>query len=143
MKTRTVLGVAVMMFALVQAGNAGSKDNIQKYFNDTSCKVKATADPVEKREILSTSLQNMSQALVKVESTGLISQNDRVGVDRLKTALQSQQDELLGTNGYERVADGQLNAFSDYVVQEMEQADQYVTISVVSLLLIVIILILI
>ena len=143
MKIRTVLAVAVMMFALVQAGNAGTKDNIQKYFNDTACKVKATADPVEKREILNTSLQNMSQALAKLESTGLISQNDRTGVDRFKTALQSKQDGLMGANGYERVADGQLDAFSDYVVQEMEQASQYVTISLVSLLLIIIILILI
>ncbi|MBN1315052.1 MAG: hypothetical protein JXA42_06275 [Anaerolineales bacterium] len=143
MKTRTVIGVVVMMFALVQASNAGSKDNIQKYLNDTACKVKATADPVEKREILHTSLQNMSQALEKIESTGMISQNDRAGVDRLKIALQSKQDELMGTNGYDRVADGQLDAFSDYVVQEMEQAGQYVTISLVSLLLIVLILILI
>lgn len=143
MKARTVLGVIVMMFVLVQAGNAGGKNDIQKYFNDTACKVKATTDPAQKREILNKSLQIMSKALDRVESSGLISQEDRAGIDRFKSALQEKQDELTGSNGYERVADAQLNAFSDYVVQDMEQAPQTITISLVAALLIVIILILI
>ena len=142
MKAITVFLVIVMMFVLVQAGTAGGKDNIQKYFNDTASKVKATTDPVQKREILNKSLQTMSQALDRVESSGLVSQDDRAGIDRFKTTLQEKQDELTGSNGYERVTDAQLNAFSDYVVQDMQQADQYVTISLVSALLIVIILIL-
>jgi hypothetical protein len=41
-----------------------------------------------------------------------------------------------------RVPDEQLNAFSDYVVQDMEQADQIITISLVTLLLIVILIVL-
>ena len=48
----------------------------------------------------------------------------------------------MGSNGYERVSDAQLNAFSDYVVQNMEQADKTITISLVTALLIVIIIIL-
>jgi ABC-type transporter Mla subunit MlaD len=143
MKTRTVFGVLAMMFVMVQAGNAAGKDDIQKYFNDTACKVKATADPVEKREILNQSIQTMSKALDNVESLGLVSQNDRAGIDRIKTTLQEKQDELTGGNGYERVSNAQLNAFSDYVVQDMEQADRMISISLVTALLIVIIIILI
>jgi ABC-type transporter Mla subunit MlaD len=124
-------------------GNAGERNRIQKYFNDTACKVKATADPVEKREILNQSIQTMSKALDNVESLGLVSQNDRTGIDRIKTTLQEQQDELTGGNGYERVSNAQLNAFSDYVVQDMEQADRMISISLVTALLIVIIIILI
>ena len=45
-------------------------------------------------------------------------------------------------NGFERVPDAQLDAFSAYIVQDMEQADQKVTISVVTLLLILIIVLL-
>jgi len=142
MKARTVLGALVMMFVLVQTGNAGAKNGIQKYFNDTACKVKATTDPIQKREILDKSLQTMSKALDKVQSLPLISKEDRAGIDRFKAALQEKQDELTGINGYERVSDAQLNAFSDYVVQDMEQAAQTVTISLVSVLLIIIILIL-
>jgi hypothetical protein len=129
-----------MIFILVQAGNAG---DIQNYFSDTATKVKATTDPAQKRAILDKSLQTMSTALDRVENSGLISQDDRAGINRLKADLQEKQDELTGSNGYAGVADAQLNAFSDYVVQSMEQADQYVTISVVTLLLIIIILILI
>ena len=142
MKARTGFGVLAMMLVLVQAGIAGGKEDIQKYFNDSAGKVKATTDPVQKREILNKSFQNMSKALDRVESSGLISQEDRAGIIRFKANLQEKQDELKGSNGYQRVADAQLNAFSDYVVQDMEQA-QTITISLVAALLIVIILILI
>ncbi len=85
----------------------------------------------------------MSKALDRVESSGLISKEDRAGIDCFKTKLNEKQDELLGRNGLERVSDAQLNAFSDFVVQDMEQADQTVTIGLVSVLLIIIIIILI
>ena len=68
----------------------------------------------------------MSKALDRVESSRLISQEDRTGIDRFKAALKEKQDELAGRNGYERVSDAQLNAFSDYVIQDMEQAEKTV-----------------
>jgi len=146
MLTRTALRLTfmafVMMFALVHVGNALGQDNLQKYFNDTACKVKATADPSQKRAILNDGLQNMSKALNRVESLRLISKDDRAGMDRLKITLQERQNELAGSNGYDRVPDEQLNAFSDFVVQDMEQADRTITISLVTLLLIIIIVIL-
>jgi hypothetical protein len=143
MLARTVFGVIMMMFVLVQAGNAGGKDNIQKYFNDTACKVKVTDDPAQKREILNKSFKTMSKALDRVQSSPLISKDDQAGIGSFKATLQEKQDELAGLNGYERVSDEQLNAFSDYVVQDMEQAAQTVTISLVAALLIIIILVLI
>jgi hypothetical protein len=133
----------VMMFALAQAGNALGQDNLQTYFSDTACKVKATADPSEKRAIINDRLQNMSTALNKVGSLPLISKADRAGIDRLEVVLHERQNELAGCNGYDRVPDEQLNAFSDFIVQDMEQADQMITMSVVTLLLIIIIVILI
>jgi hypothetical protein len=78
-----------------------------------------------------------------VQSSGLMSKDDLVGIDRFKTTLQEKQDELEGSNGFERVSDEQLNDFSDYVVQDMEQADAVVTVSVITLLLIAILLVLI
>ncbi|RQW03888.1 hypothetical protein EH222_11915, partial [candidate division KSB1 bacterium] len=112
MKTRIIFGVILMLFVMIQAGNAAGTEEIQKYFNDTACKVKATDDPVQKREILNKSLQTMSKALERIESLGLISPEDQAGVNRFKTALQEKQDELAGTNGYARVADAQLDSFS-------------------------------
>jgi ABC-type transporter Mla subunit MlaD len=132
-----------MMFFMVTIGNAAGKDDIQKYFNDTAGKVKAAAEPSQKREILNESLQTMSRALDRVQSSRLISEDDRAGLNQFTAALHEKQDELTGSNGYERVSDAQLNAFSDYVVQDMEQADKTITISLVAALLIVIIVILI
>ncbi len=142
MWVRTVLGAVIMMCLLVQGGNAAGTADIQKYFNDTAGKVKATDDPGQKRDILNNSLQNMSSALDKVQGSPLISKDDRAGISQLKATLQAKEDELAGVNGYDRVPDQMLNAFSDYVVQDMEQAAQTVTISLVALLLIIIIIIL-
>jgi membrane peptidoglycan carboxypeptidase len=139
MKARITIGSIVMMFVLTIPLIAGGKGELQKYFNNTANKVKATDNPIEKRIILNESFQTMSEALDKVQNLGLISKADRLGIDRFKVALQEKQDELTGSNGYERVSDSQLNSFSNYVVQSMEQASGTVTIGVVTLLLIIII----
>jgi hypothetical protein len=143
MKTHRAFGFIVMMFILVLSANAEGKDGLQKYFNDAATKVKAANSPSEKRAILNESFQTMVKALNIVQNSPLISKDDRAGLDHFKAALQEKQDELAGTNGYVRVADGQLNDFSNYVVQDMEQADQVVTISVVTLLLIILLIVLI
>jgi len=143
MTARIAFGSIVMMFLLTLPANAGGKGELQKYFSDAASKVKATDDPSEKRAILNESFQTMSKALDIVRSSTSISKDDGVGIDRIKAALQEKHDELTGSNGYVRVPDEQLNAFSNYVVQDMEQADQMVTISLVALLLIIILVVLI
>lgn len=143
MKTRIVFGSIVMMFVLALPLHAGAKGELQKYFNNAATKVKATDSPSEKRQILEESFQTMSTALDMVESSPSISKDEGVAIGRLKATLQEKQDELAGNNGYVRVGDEQLNAFSDYVVQDMEQADQIVTISLVTLLLVIILIVLI
>jgi len=76
------------------------------------------------------------------QSLPFISKSDSIGIVRFKATLKERQDELAGRNGYVRVADTQLNAFSNYVVQGMEQADEVITISLVTLIIIVLILLL-
>lgn len=142
MTTRIAFGFITIIFVLALPANAGGKGDLQKYFSDTAGKVKATDNPSEKREILNASFQTMSQALDIVQKSPSISKEDGVGIDRFKAALQEKQDELAGTNGYVRVPDEKLNAFSDYVVQDMEQADTIITISLVTLLLIIILIVL-
>ena len=143
MKTRIAFGFIIMMFILALPVNAGGKDKLQKYFNDAALKVKATENASEKREILNESFQRMSKALDKIQNLRLISKDDRTGIDRFKSTLKEKQNELTGINGYERVSDEQLNNFSNYVVQDMEQADQMITISLVALLLIILLVVLI
>ena len=142
MLARTAFRLFIIMFVMVYAGVALGQDVLQKYLNDTSLKVKATTDPSQKREILNTSFEKMSKALGKIQSSPLVSKEDRAGIELFKATLQEKQDELSGLNDYERVSDEQLDAFSDYVVQDMEQADRTITISLVAALLIIIIIIL-
>jgi len=142
MLARTAFRLFIILFVVFYAGIAFGQDVLQKYLNDTSLKVKATTDPSQKREILNESFEKMSKALDKVQRSPLVSKEDRAGINLLKASLQEKLDELAGLNGYERVSDEQLDSFSDYVVQDMEQADRTVTISLVTLLLIIIIVIL-
>ncbi|MBE0644016.1 MAG: hypothetical protein IH600_08040 [Bacteroidetes bacterium] len=143
MSARTIFGFIVLVFFLAQAGYAGGTGEIQKYFNNTANDVKAASAPAEKRAILENSLQTVSRALDRVESSGMVTDADRSGIDRFRNSLREKQSELQGTDGFDRVADSQLDGFANYVVQDMQQADQYITISLVALLLIVIVLILI
>ena len=142
MKVRILIGSLVMMLVLAGTVNASGIGEIQKYFSDAANKVKATDDPSGKRAILNESFQTMSQALEMVQRSTSISKEDGAAIERVKASLQEKQDELAGNNGYERVSDHQLNAFSEYVVQDMEQADQMITISLVTLLLVIILVVL-
>mgnify|MGYP001375928878 CR=1 FL=1 len=139
---RMAVRLTVVMLVMAFAGIAQGQDKIQNYFSDAACKVKVTSDPLQKRDILDKSLIKMSKALDAVQSSPLISKNDKASIGKLRVILKDKQDELAGVNGYERVPDAQLNAFADYVVQDMEQA-QNITISLVAALLIIIIVILI
>jgi hypothetical protein len=142
MLANTVLRAAVALVVLGWSGIANAQDRVKDHFNETALQVQAAEDPIEKREILSKSLADMTQAIEIAKSSPLISDEDDGPLTRLQSVLRERSDELAGTNGFDRVADEDLNAFSMYVVQDMEQA-QTVTISVITLLLIIIIIILI
>ncbi len=139
MNLRTVSGTIALtcMFALpVFAGGTG---DIQKYFNDAASKAKQAATPSEKRRILNESFRVVSNALDIAGNMPFTSKEDLAGIRKFRSAIQDKQDELAGKNGFTRVPDSQLNAFSGYVVQDMEQADQTITISVVTLLIILLV----
>ncbi len=142
MTTRIAVGVIVMTIVLAIPVHAGGKRELQKYFNDTANKVKATAEPSEKRRILGESFRTMSTALDLIQNSPSIAKDGNQGIDQFRASLQEKQDELAGNNGFVQVPDEQLNEFSDYVVQDMEQAAEVITISVVTLLLIIILIVL-
>jgi hypothetical protein len=142
MKASRFIGSLIIISLLSIPAFAGSRGELQKYFNDALQKVKATENPVEKRRILDDSFRTVSTALDVVASMPFIPKDDIAGMNRFKIALMEKQYELAGTHGYVRVADTQLNAFSTYVVQDMEQADQVITISLVTLVIIVLVILL-
>jgi hypothetical protein len=142
MLKRMNIRLSVLAIVIAFASIAQGQENIQKYFSDTAGKVKAADNPIQKREILNSSLENMIHALNAVEESPLISKDDKIDITRIRSSIKDKQDELAGLNGFERVPDDQLNAYSNFVVQDMEQATQTVSISLVALLLIIIIVIL-
>ena len=142
MTARRVLGSIVILSVLTLPVLAGGKGDLQKYFSDAATRAKATANPAEKRQILDESFNTMFKAMDIAQSLPFISREDSLGIARFKATLQEKQDELAGRNGYVRVADTQLNAFSNYVVQGMEQADEVITISLVTLVIIILLVLL-
>lgn len=136
MSRRIIPGLVVMMFVFVQAGQA--QNNVRKHFSEIASQVKATEDPVQKREILTQSFESITAALARAQDSPLVSKDDRVGLARLNATVREHWAELAGLNGYEPVPDAQLNDFADYSLQAIEQAAQRVTISLVAALLILI-----
>ena len=142
MKIRLSMLSIVLIVVLAMTASAAGKDEIRKYFNNAATEVKATENPVEKRAILDKSFERMTLALEMVQQSPMISGDDLTGIDRIKSMIREKQNEMAGANGFERVQDMQLNLFADYVVQDMEQADQIISISLVTLLLIILIIVL-
>lgn len=142
MSTRMIANIALIMMVLAAPGLSGQTDGMKKYFNDAAIRVRSTENPAEKRAMLNRSLEDMSSALQTVQSYSSVSERDKQGIRKLSASIAEKQDELLGRNGYTRVPDEKVNAFADYLVQDMEQAE-VISISLVTLLLIIIILLLI
>ena len=133
----------LIMFVFVIPLNAGGNAELKQYFSKAADKVKATQNADEKREILNESFNSMSKIFDKVLNSELISESDRAGIEQYKAILLEKQNELKGSNGYDRVPDTQLNNFANFVVQDMEQADSTITISVIAAILIILLIVLI
>jgi hypothetical protein len=138
-----LLAAALVLFTAAPA-HAGPDpvDRIKKYVNDVVTHAKAAEDPAVKRERLDDGLDDLVTALDRVERTSGLSDADRDGIAALRAKVAEKQHELRGTHGYEQVPNRQLDDFADYVQQDIEVADNTVTIGVTTALLIVIILLL-
>lgn len=134
---------SVLLITAVSVSDLQGAASIQSYLNDAATRAAAVTDPVQKREILDHEYARLSAGLQLLRESPVVSQRDRDGLTRIVGMLQDKRDELAGQNGYARVADSRLDGFARYVVQDMEQADVYITISAITLLLILILFVLI
>jgi DNA phosphorothioation-dependent restriction protein DptG len=139
-----LLAACLLSFLFIQLVKADDvKAEFQKMWNDVVMDVKEAETPIEKREILNNFFDDMMEALTTAENSQLLNDEDLKGIDYLQKKITEQKNELNGLNGFEKVGDGQLNDFADYTLQEIEQADTVLTISLTTLLLIIILAILI
>lgn len=137
------LVVGLALAAPVAQADANPHDRLKKHVRDVVQTVKAAPTAAEKREILDDELRTMIAALDRAERMATsLSEDDRAGIDALRARLQEKLDQLHGRDGYEAVPDGQLDTFADYVQQDFERADNTITLSLTTALLIVILLIL-
>jgi hypothetical protein len=126
------------------AGNrVNLDDQIKEYINDITIKIRQTEDPEAKREILNEALEKVIGSLDTLEDSRYISRKNRQALAELKAGLENKYDELNGLNGFQRVSDAEMDGFALYVLQDLEQARNYITMSLgIFILILVLVLIL-
>jgi hypothetical protein len=116
---------------------------IQKYINEVITEVKESDTPEEKREILNDLFDGLNKSFSVAKNSPYVPEEDYEGIDYLETKIRERSDELNGLNGFTKVPDNQLNEFASFTLQDIEQADTVLTISLTTLLLLIILAILI
>jgi len=143
---KLLLILSISMFAVNLAiandMNVKAENMLKDYMNETNQKVKQADMPEVKRLILNNSLTHLDNVMQEVENMPGVSKDNLAAVQAYRNKVQNKINELNGKDGYERVPDNQLNAFSNYVMQDLEQADRVLTISLTTALLVVLILLL-
>lgn len=136
--TTAILFILTFQTALFAQSNI--EEIFKKHFNKTVQNVEQTNDADEKRAILNTSFDKMLKAADRIEAS--LSDDEREELKSFKNAVTEKQNELNGLDGFDEIQDEELDDFSNYVQQDFEQANRYITISVSTALLIILILLL-
>lgn len=126
----------------VDAQSSNLTETLKEHMNETTVQVKAAESAEEKRSVLNESFDKMIKALDKIEERAKLSGDELAQIQLLKDDIQERSSELNGLDGYDEVADVDLDDFSDYSQQMMEQASRNITLSLTTALLIIIILLL-
>lgn len=137
-----ILAYIFSQAAYAQGDAVMVQNKFKQFFSNTAVKVKEAAAPAEKRAILNESFKKMQSTLDRISEIPDVSEDDLAAINSVKESIQEKHNELNGLDGYDKIKDNQLDNFADYVRQDMEQAEQWVTISVTTLLLVAILLIL-
>lgn len=135
-----VLALAIQSVAVAQS--VSLTETFKKNFNETVQKVQDTENADEKRAMLNESFVKMINAIDRVEAVADLSEDKSALLESYKFGIAEMQNELNGLDGFDGVPDADLDEFSNYSQQFMEQADRTVTIGLTAALLIVLILIL-
>jgi len=143
LKLKISFTVLLSLFLFQTSKADDLKKELQKYMNEIVTEVREAETPEEKREILNDLFENLQKSFAKVKNSPLVPEEDHKGIDILNSKINDRQNELNGINGFERVPDNQLNEFAYFSLQDIEQADTLLTISLTTLLLIIILVILI
>lgn len=136
----------IIFLAISQSAAVSQSTNLtetfKKHMNVTVQEVKNEENTEEKRAILDRSFNKMLSAIDKIESNATLSEKELAQLHSYKDQIVEKSNQLNGRKDYDKVQGKDLDEFTDYVQQDMEQADRVLTISLTTALLIVIILLL-
>src|SRR5690606_29778906 len=139
-----IIFTILFSFILIQTSKADDlKKELQKYINEIITEVKDAESPEEKRELLNDLFEDLQSAFSTAKNSPYVPEEDHKGIDELQSKITDRYYELNGLNGFEKVQDYNLNQFASFTLQDIEQADTVLTISLTTLLLIIILAILI
>ena len=147
MNKRRLLWVAMLLLVAVALPLAAESDlvkwqnRLKEYFNGVAMEVKGLEDAAEKRDVLNRALDRLFGALDQMERLPGLTDRQKEAIALFRAEVQEKHDELGGLDGFQAVANADLDAFADYMVQDLEQAQSYFVISGLGLLLIILILI--
>lgn len=144
-KIQLFISTLVLVFAIHTVAVAQSVSltgEFKKSFNETVQKVQKTENANEKRELLNNSFEKMVNTIDRVASLADFSEEKNAQLDSYKSGITDMQNELNGIDGFAAVPDANLDDFSNYSQQFIEQADRTITIGITTALLILIILLL-
>jgi chromosome condensin MukBEF ATPase and DNA-binding subunit MukB len=132
---------AIQSVAVAQSTNI--TETFKKHFNETVQQVQQTDNSDEKRMILNESFTKLIIAIERIESRANLSEDEIAQLQSYKLGITEKQNELNGLDGFDEVLDEDLDDFSNFSQDFVEQANRTITIGVTTLLLIIIILLLI
>ncbi len=141
----TVLASILFVFAIHTTSFAQSTDvteSFKKHFNQTVQDVQSSDNADEKRAILNESFNKMIRAIDQIESRVSLTEDDIAKLGAYKLGLMEKRSELNGLDGFDEIMDEDLDDFSNFSQDFIEQANKTITIGVTTALLILIILLL-
>ncbi|RPI72363.1 MAG: hypothetical protein EHM47_08435 [Ignavibacteriales bacterium] len=139
-----IIFTILFAFISIQTSKADDlKKELQKYINEIITEVKEAENPEEKREMLNDLFEDLQSAFSIAKNSPYVPEEDHKGIDELQSKITDRYYELNGLNGFNKVQDYNLNQFASFTLQDIEQADTLLTISLTTLLLIIILAILI
>jgi hypothetical protein len=120
-----IIVIAALVLAqplIAHVSSENIEDQLKNYMNEITQKVKGTEDPVQKRALLNETLLDILKAVNTVKALHTTTEREQKLLGMFEKSVQDKYDELNGLNGFERVADEDLDSFTEYVLQDLEQA---------------------
>jgi hypothetical protein len=146
MKTIRLLPASIVLMLAMQsmafAQSANITETFKKHFNETVQQVQQAENADEKRLILNESFTKMISGIDRINSLGNLSEDQADQLHAYRLGIVEKQNELNGLNGFDEIMDEDLDDFSNFSQDFIEQANRTITIGVTTALLLIIILLL-